>query len=130
MEIKEVVHAFETVRKMIEEAPTKIIELRKQQSEAAKAEQDILHTMEFGKLSITEMGQLGFELQEVRLRIRKIKDDQYITQRICWFIDEHETITDATLQTLVEELKRIGEARSKRKYTMRIRKDLQSKIVN
>lgn len=115
---------LQAVRYILVEVP-KLFNLAQKEFHKTNDEtQDILHVLELGKLNAIEMSKITRQLKEVRQRRRKLKDELEILYEIRNFafgdINEHE------INKLIGTVRKINDRHENRKYTMRVRSDLQN----
>lgn len=115
---------LQAVRYILVEVP-KLFNLAQKEFHKTNDEtQDILHVLELGKLNAIEMSKIIRQLKEVRQRRRELKDELEILYEIRNFafgdINEHE------INKLIGTVRKINERHENRKYTMRVRSDLQN----
>jgi len=118
------------IRKIFIEYPMKYIEYKKELVLVEQERQDLLHVLELGKLNAVEMSKIMRELKEVQQKRRRIKNNLEVLKVISDFANNfnNNRHKDKQIDTLINTVNNIVDR--ERKYTMRIRTDLQKVIDN
>ncbi|WP_368652387.1 hypothetical protein AB4Y30_11550 [Ornithinibacillus sp. 4-3] len=107
----------------------RLYKVKKQELVKAEQErQDLLHVLELGKLDAIKMGKITRELKQVQIRRRQIKNNLEVLEVISKFSQAFNNNTNKSkqIETVMNTVKNITER--DRKYTMRVRTDLQKLV--
>lgn len=103
----------------------KMYEAKQRELNSVSSErQDILHALEFGNLNAIEMSKLMRDLKCVQVRRRNIKNNLEVLDEIKQI--HHKKMTERDIDRLINRVDHI--INKKRKYTMRVRTDLQQLV--
>lgn len=90
--------------------------------------QDILHAIELNNFNASNGYILAKELQKARQERRKLKDELEMLEPIKSFL-KHPKPTEKTIGNTLGDVRGVVQRQGNRKYTMRVRDDLQE-LVN
>lgn len=90
--------------------------------------QDLLHLIEFNNLNASEGFKVYKELQKVRRRRRELKNQNELIEPLYKTLQSMKNKNLKSLNDGIGDVRRIIERQSNRKYSCRIRKDLQFKF--
>lgn len=113
---------LQAVKRVFIDYPKQLKNAREELSRVQSEELDLLHVLELGKLNASEIMKVASELVKLLRKRRDLKDEieklSSITQ-LAKKAKEHE-ITNA-----IGDIRKIENIHGKRRYTMRVRSDLQ-----
>ncbi len=104
----------------------RLYKIKKQELEKAEQErQDLLHVLELGKLNATQQSKITRDLKKVSVKRRQIKNNLEVLDVVTKFARNFNNNTSKNKQIDVVT-NTVNEITTKeRKYTMRVRSDLQ-----
>jgi len=120
------INKLKAVRNVFVDIPKEYELLCKAYEKTNEETQDLLHVLELGTLNAVEMSKVTKQLRLVRQERRKLKDEIEVMKEIVSFSEKKPS--EHLINTLIGNVRKIEERKSKRIYNMRVRKDLQGLI--
>lgn len=122
-----ILNDLQALKRITIEYPKYENRLRKEFNKVSSERQDLLHVIELGKLDAIQFGKVSRELKEVQIKRRELKNELEIFEEL----NRHFNIKKPKSDKYDFIIKRIEDVFGKiknRKYTMRVREDLQKLV--
>lgn len=115
--------ATQQLHKVISQTPQRVKQLHDLVQRSDWEEQDLLHLAELGNFNAAEGYYITKQISNVRKKRRKYKDELEALSELRKVINNNSKL-QVHMDTLSKSLKSDVEKKSKRKYNIRVRKDL------
>lgn len=118
---------LQAIKRVFIDYPKRLKTAKEELSKINSEEKDLLHLLEIGKLSASQIMKVSSQLVSVLRKRRGVKNEIELLESIIHF---HNRLKENEITDSIGKVRKVETRQTNRRYTMRVRTDLQGLISN